>query len=147
MQNPELSEQRRDVIFASFAKQGFLIGLAARISHLGKGRCSIEMPFSASVAQQHNFFHGGAVGALADSAGGYAAMTIVPDGSDVLTLEYKINFLRPAVGSLLVAEGIVLRAGRSVVVTRIDVFSCEGEKRTLCAAVQQSVVPHLAHPE
>lgn len=141
MANLHFSDPQNEAICASFAKQGFLIGLGARISMLGEGRCSIEMPFSSSVSQQHGFFHGGAVGALADTAGGYAAMTMVPEGSDVLTLEYKINFLKPAKGSSIIAEGVVLRAGRSVLVTRADVFACEGESRILCAALQQSIVP------
>jgi uncharacterized protein (TIGR00369 family) len=108
---------------------------------LAAGRCSIELPFNAKVAQQHGFFHGGAVGALADTAGGYAAMTVASEDADVLTLEYKINFLRPAAGSLLIAEGVVLRAGRSVIITRVDVFVTANEQRRLCAAVQQSIVP------
>lgn len=128
-------------IHDSFARQGFLIGMGARIAALGPGRCTIALPFSPAVAQQHGFFHGGAIGALADSAGGYAAMTMIADGADVLTLEYKINFLRPAAGELLVAEGVVLRAGRSVIVTRVDIWAVQGDRRRQCAAVQQSIVP------
>lgn len=136
----QLATERRQEILASFARQGFLTGMGARVLALRAGRCALEMPFGSAVTQQHGFFHGGAVGALADSAGGYAAMTLVPDGTDVLTLEYKINFLRPASGETLVAEGTVLRAGRTVTITRVDVHACDGERRTLCAAIQQSIM-------
>lgn len=136
----ELATKRRQEILASFARQGSLTGMGARVLALTAGRCALEMPFGNAVTQQHGFFHGGAVGALADSAGGYAAMTLVPDGTDVLTLEYKINFLRPASGETLVAEGMVLRAGRTVTITRVDVHACDGERRTLCAAIQQSIM-------
>ncbi len=134
-----LEDERRQEILASFARQGFLTSMGAHIVALAAGRCMIEMPFSEAVAQQHGFFHGGAIGALADSAGGYAAMTLVPEGEGVLTLEYKINFLRPAVGEAIVAEGTVLRAGRSVTITRVEVYAREGQRRVLCAAIQQSI--------
>lgn len=136
-----LSDAQAEVIRQSFARSGFMTGMDARIVTLEPGRCVLEMPFSDRVTQQHGFFHGGAAAALADTAGGYAAMTMVPGGNDVLTLEYKINFLRPALGELIVAEGVVLRAGRNVTVTRVDVFSCEGTDRVLCAVLQQSIVP------
>jgi len=136
-----LSRERCEAIRASFDRQGFLASMSARITELSAGRCSIEMPFAASVSQQHGFFHGGSVGALGDTAGGYAAMTLMADGVEVLTLEYKINFLRPASGEMLVAEGTVLRAGRSVTITRVDVFALRGDERVLCAGLQQSIVP------
>jgi len=136
----DLTDERREAVLASFARQGFLRAMGARIVALAAGRCVIELPFGEGVSQQHGFFHGGAIGTLADTAGGYAAMTLMPDRADVLTLEYKINFLRPASGDALVAEGEVLRAGRSVSVTRVNVYAREGEGRILCAAVQQSIM-------
>lgn len=132
--NPAVSE----AVHASFEASGMMQGIGARIVELRAGLCAIELPFSPRVAQQHGFFHGGAIGTLADTAGGYAAMTTVPIGTDVLTLEYKINFLRPATGRLLVAKGEVLRAGRSVIVTRVDVFD---EDQRVCAVMQQTIVP------
>ena len=139
-----LSPARHQAILDSFGRQGFLAGMGARIAALSAGRCTIELPFDTAVSQQHGFYHGGAIGALADSAGGYAAMTLAADGAEVLTLEYKINFLRPAAGSLLIAEGTVLRAGRSVTITRVDVHVVDGDRHVLCGAMQQSImqVPH-----
>jgi uncharacterized protein (TIGR00369 family) len=135
-----LDTERRDQVLESFARQGFLNGMGARITALDAGRCVVNLPYGPDVSQQHGFFHGGAIGALADTAGGYAAMTLFPAGTDVVTLEYKINFLRPAVGDILIAEGLVLRVGRTVSVTRVDVYIQSGERRTLCAAIQQSVM-------
>ncbi len=123
-----------------------MAALGAEITRVTAGVCVIEMPFSAHVGQQHGFFHGGAIGALADTAGGYASMTVLPLGADVVTLEYKINFLRPAAGERLIAEGSVLRAGRSVTVARVDVFVVADGRRALCAALQQSVVKAPARP-
>jgi len=133
-----ISEERQAAITASFDRQGFLRTIGARLVHLGAGHCTIELPFGDAVSQQHGFFHGGVVGTLADVAGGYAAMTMIEADRDVLTLEYKINFVRPATGAVLTARGEVLRAGRSVIVTRVDIFDAEGR---LCAAMQQSIVP------
>ena len=127
-------------VIASFARQGLLRTLGAELMNLELGRCVIALPFAEKVGQQQGFFHGGVIGAIADTAGGYAALTLLPVGSEVLTLEFKINFLRPAAGDRLSAEGIVLRAGRSVCVTRVDVFAERDGQRALCAAVQQSMM-------
>lgn len=137
----ELSAERRDSILASFARQGVLLGMGGRMADLNTGRCTLELPFSDAVSQQHGFFAGGAIGTLADVAGGYAAMTVTATGHDVLTLEYKINFLRPATGVLLIARATVLRAGRSAIITRVDVTDSDDR---LCAAIQQTIVPARA---
>ena len=139
-QPPEQPDSKAAEVRASFARQGLMRGIGAVLTNLAPGSCTIELPFSEGVGQQQGFFHGGIIGALADTAGGYAALTLLPAGSEVLTLEYKINFLRPAAGDRLVAEGTVLRAGRSVSVTRVDVLIEAGGRRALCAALQQSIM-------
>lgn len=106
------------------------------------GRCTLELPFGEVVAQQHGFFAGGAIGTLADIAGGYAAMSVAAARHDVLTLEYKINFLRPATGAFLTASATVLRAGKSTIITRVDVTD---DQSRLCAAMQQTIVPARAN--
>ena len=139
--NPQaLTAEKETEVRANFARQGLMRSLGATLTAVEAGRCVIELPFSEAVAQQRGFFHGGIVGAIGDTAGGYAAMTLLPAGADVLTLEYKINFLRPAAGGRIVAEGTVLRAGRSVVVTRVDVYVESDGDRLLCAALQQSIM-------
>jgi len=139
--NPDpLPEDLDRSIRADFARGGLMRDIGAEITGLAAGRCTLEIPFSDRVAQQQGFFHGGIIGALADTAGGYASLTVLPQGTEALTLEYKINFLRPAVGLRLIAEGSVLRAGRSVIVTRVDVHCDDGAQRRLCAAMQQSIM-------
>ena len=135
-----LAASKEAEVRASFARQGLMRGIDAVLAELGPGRCRVELPFSDLVGQQQGFFHGGVIGAVADTAGGYAALTLLPAGSEVLTLEYKINFLRPAAGARLAAEGVVLRPGRSVTVTRVDVYVLTGDRTALCAALQQSIM-------
>jgi uncharacterized protein (TIGR00369 family) len=140
----ELTQLKISEVRDSFGRQGLMTSIGASCKELSHGRCAIELPFSELVGQQQGFFHGGIIGALADVAGGYAAMTLLPAGRDVLTLEYKINFLKPAAGDRLIAEGLVLRMGKSVCVTRADVFAEKNGHRTLCAAMQQSMMAAVA---
>ena len=130
--NPAFAE----IIRASFARQGMMRVLGARMGEVAPGRVRIELPYGEMVGQQQGLFHGGAIGAIGDIAGGYAALSLMPAGSEVVTVEYKINFIRPAKGALLRAEGQVLRAGRSVTVARIDVLVIDGDKVTAVALLQ-----------
>jgi uncharacterized protein (TIGR00369 family) len=118
-------EHFEQVVRTSFGNQGFLGNIGAWLVDVKPGHVVIELPFSAKVAQQQGLFHGAAIGAIGDSAGGYAAMTLMPAHSEVVSIEYKINFVRPATGSMLRAEGYVLRAGKSVSVSRVDVFAVD----------------------
>lgn len=121
---------------ASFAAQGLMATLGARLATVEPGHVVIEMPFSAAVSQQQGLFHGGAIGAIGDTAGGYAALTLMPAGSEVVTVEYKINFMRRAMGRLVRADGRILRAGRSVMVGQIDVAVIDPEGReSACSAL------------
>ncbi len=106
------------------------------LREIAPGRVAIELPYGEVVGQQQGLFHGGAIGAIGDIAGGYAALSLMPAGSEVVTVEYKINFIRPAKGALLRAEGQVLRAGKSVTVARIDVSLVDGDKTTAVALLQ-----------
>lgn len=130
--NPAFAE----VVRASFARQGMMRALGARMGEVAPGRVSIELPYGEVVGQQQGLFHGGAIGAIGDIAGGYAALSLTPAGSEVVTVEYKINFIRPAKGTLLRAEGHVLRAGKSLTIARIDVSVIEGGKATTVALLQ-----------
>jgi len=124
----------------SFAKQGLMRLLEAEVSEVGEGWCVIEVPYSDKLTQQQRYFHGAVAGAIGDSAGGYAALTLAPEGREVLTVEYKINFLAPAWGQKMVARGEVLTAGRRLFVCKAEVItvSSEGEE-TPCAALQQTI--------
>lgn len=126
-----------EIVARSFERQGVMALFGARLGIIEPGHVTISVPFSPAVGQQQGLFHGGVIGAIGDSAGGYAALTLMPAGSEVVTVEYKINFVRPAAGRLLVADGRVLRAGKSVTVGRIDVaVEDQAGARTLVAAIQ-----------
>ncbi|MBB5888943.1 PaaI family thioesterase [Kutzneria kofuensis] len=140
-----MSEQER--VRASFDRQGLMAHLGARLGHVGPGVVHILLPARPEVTQQHGYFHAGATSAIADSAGGYAAYTLFPEGTSVLTVEFKINLLAPAVGEHLEAVGTVLKPGRTLTVCRLDVFAVQGEQRTLVAAGQQTLIQVAARPE
>jgi uncharacterized protein (TIGR00369 family) len=125
----------------SFARQGFMGFLGARLALVAPGRVHVVLPRRPELTQQHGYFHAGATSAIADSAGGYAAFTLFPEGSTVLTVEYKINLLAPAVGDHLEAVGTVLRHGRTLTVCRLEVFGVQdGGERTLVATGQQTLI-------
>ena len=91
---PDVQARIRD----SFGRQGLMGLLGARLDHVGPGRVHIVLPGRPEVSQQHGYVHAGATSAIADTAGGYAALTLFPEGSEVLTVEYKINLVAPAAG-------------------------------------------------
>jgi uncharacterized protein (TIGR00369 family) len=114
--------------------------IGARLSELKPGYCRIELPFRPDLAQQHGYIHAGIVGTIVDSAGGFAGFTLFPADSGVLTAEYKLNLLAPAVGERLVAVGEVVKSGRTLVITRGEVHAESEGKRTLCAIMQQTLM-------
>jgi len=104
------------------------------------GCTEIHLPHWPGVEQQHGFVHGGVVGMIADSAAGYAAMTVVPASASVLTVEYKMNLVAPADGERLIARGRVIRPGRTLIVTQAEVFALKNGGETLCALMQQTIM-------
>jgi uncharacterized protein (TIGR00369 family) len=127
---------------ASFDRQGMMRHLGARLLRVEPGLCELALPYSDKVTQQQDGFHGGAVGALADIAGGYAALTMAPEGMEVTTVEYKINFLAAFQGGELRAIGRVVKAGRRIVVTSAEVVHVDAAgKQSACAVMQQTLVP------
>ncbi|MFI5695527.1 PaaI family thioesterase [Kribbella sp. NPDC051586] len=131
----------------SFERQGLMEHLGARISHIGPGEVRIELPSRPEVTQQHGYFHAGATSSIADSAGGYAALTVFPEGSTVLTVEFKINLLAPAEGERLEAVGTVIKPGRTLTICKLEVFAVAGVRRTLVAVGQQTLIQVEARPE
>jgi len=129
-------------IETSFLRQGLMRHLGARLVRVEPGLCAVGLPHSDRVTQQQGGFHGGAMGALADIACGYAAMTTVAADSEVTTVEYKINFLAGFTGGELLATGRVVKAGKRIIVTSAEVVHHhENGKQTLCALMQQTVMP------
>jgi uncharacterized protein (TIGR00369 family) len=127
---------------ASFDRQGLMRALGARLVCAEAGQCEVALPYSDKVTQQQGGFHGGAMGALADIAGGYAALTVTAEGMEVTTVEYKINFLAAFQGGELRARGRVVKAGKRIIVTLADVVHIAPDGReTPCAIMQQTLVP------
>jgi uncharacterized protein (TIGR00369 family) len=134
-------------IRSSFSRQGLMRTLGAELSEVRPGSCEIRLPFREGLSQQHGFFHAGATSAIADSAGGYAAYSLMGAGDSVLSVEYKINLLAPARGELLIARGEVVRAGRTLSVCRVDVAARHEGVETLCATMQQTLIRLSGRPD
>ncbi|MEU9604930.1 PaaI family thioesterase [Streptomyces sp. NPDC048057] len=120
--------------------------LGARLTHAAPGRVHIVLPSRPEVTQQNGYVHAGATSAVADTAGGYAAYTLFPADTEVLTVEYKINLLAPAVGDHIEAIGTVLKSGRTLTVCTLEAYAVQGDRRTLVATGQQTLM-RVASPE
>lgn len=127
-------------VSASFDRQNAMALIQATLAVVAQGRTEIHLPHWQGVEQQHGFVHGGVVGMIADSAAGYAAMTLVPADASVLTVEYKMNLMAPADGEKLIARGQVIRPGRTLVITKAEVFAVKNGKESLCALMQQTIM-------
>jgi len=149
---PKAAAAPRDPAFArrvadSFARQGAMAHLGAELASVGPGAVEIRLPYRAEVSQQHGFFHGGVVATIGDTAGGYAAFTLMPGDASILTVEYKINLVAPAKGQVLVARGRVVKPGRTLSVTSVEVFAVDGGRETLCAVMQQTLICLRGKPD
>lgn len=127
------------LLLDSFGKQGVLSSWGARLTDMAPGSCEISVPMGPAVTQQHGYFHGGVIGAVADSAGGYAANTLLMPANECLTAEYKINIVAPGIGDTLVARGKVVKAGKNLVVSCAEVFAVTQGEEKLCAIMQQTL--------
>jgi len=127
-------------VSASFARQSAMELIQATMPVIEHGRTEIHLPHWTGVEQQHGFVHGGVVGMIADSAAGYAAMTIVPPTASVLTVEFKMNLVAPADGEKLIARGKVVRPGKTLIITQAEVFALKDGHETLCALMQQTIM-------
>lgn len=131
----------------SFARQGLMRSLGARLVEAADGRCVVEAPYRDSIGQQHGFFHGGAVASLADAAAGHAALSLASAGSDVLTAEFKISFLRPARGALVRADARVLKFGRALATVSARVWVEGDGEPAHCAELLGSMSLRIAGAE
>jgi len=132
---------------ASFARQGAMTLIGATMTELAPGFCAISVVPRPEILQQHGYVHAGIVATLVDSAGGFAGFTLFPADSSVLTVEFKLNLLAPASGDRLVAEGFVVKPGRTLVITRGEVHAEKGGKRTLVAMMQQTLIVMHGKPD
>jgi len=135
-QDPAWESRVRD----SFGKQTFMSTLGARLTRIEPGIVDIEVAMRDDLVQQHGFLHAGVLASVADSACGYAALSLMPAGAAVLSIEFKVNLLAPASGERAVARGIVLRAGRTITVCRADVTAYSPEGERLVAAMTATMM-------
>jgi uncharacterized protein (TIGR00369 family) len=126
------------VVTDSFNKQGLMTSMGASIELIARGKCAIEVPFSDSLAQQHGYFHAGVTSSIADSAAGYAALSCMPSGSDVLATGFSVSLIGVAKGQLLRAEATVVKSGRTLTVSRVDITVRDGDEVKPVAVMQQT---------
>ena len=114
--------------------------LGAELVHIAHGEVHIALLPRPELTQQHGYIHAGAITSVVDSACGYAALTVAPPGHDVLTVEFKVNFMRPAAGNRFLAVGKVIKAGKTLTVCQGEVVSDQGAKREAVAVMQATII-------
>ncbi len=135
------------VVRSSFDSQPFMAHIGASLVSVTPGVCEISLDHRPELTQQHGFVHGGVVGAIIDSAMGYAAFSLAVPGSSVLTVEYKLNLVAPGDGDRLIARGEVARAGRTLIVSRGEVFAVKDGVESLCAVATQTAMILADRPD
>lgn len=134
--NPSFEQEVRQ----SFAQQSIMELIGASLTLIEPGVVEINLPYRRDLTQQNGYLHAGIVTTIADSACGYAAFSLMPEGSAVLSVEFKVNLLRPAKGENFLARAEVIKAGRTLTVVRADVFALTENKRTLVATMQGTMM-------
>jgi uncharacterized protein (TIGR00369 family) len=133
-------------IRSSFDKQTMMATLGASLDQVAQGQVVISAPILPGSRQQHGVAHAALTFALGDSAAGYSALSVMPEGYEVMTAEMKINLLAPGKGAFLRATGRVVKAGRRLVVVAADVHALEGDRETLVAVLQGTMIPIQQEP-
>jgi uncharacterized protein (TIGR00369 family) len=128
------------MVAASFAKQGLMQALGIELVEVTPGGCVPSAAADPRLTQQQGLFHGALIGAMLDSAGGYAGYSLMPPGSEVLTTEYKVNFIAAAAGERLIARGRVIKPGRTITVTMAEAFCLQHGVERACAVMLQSLI-------
>jgi len=135
--NPLFATQVRN----SFERQTAMSSIGAQLLIVEPGKVEIALPYRSDLTQQHDYLHAGIITTIADTACGYAAYTLMPAGSEVLSVEFKVNLLRPAKGERFVAVANVLKPGRTLTVVRADVFGIsESDERELIATMLATMI-------
>jgi len=134
--NPTFAEE----IKQSFAQQTVMSLIGAELVRIEPGVVEIALPYRGDLAQQHGYLHAGIVTTIADSACGYAAYSLMPPNSEVLSVEFKVNLLRPAKGETFSAVAEVVKAGKTLTVVRADVFGVEHDRRDLVATMLGTMI-------
>lgn len=130
----------------SFVLQGAMVTLGAQITHLAPGEVDISFDWAQGLTQQHGFIHAGMLSAALDSACGYAAYSLMPEGAGVLTIEFKINLLAPAKGQRFRCEGRVLKPGRTIVVAEGRAYAIDNGQEKLAATMACTLMAMQGRP-
>ena len=136
-----------DRVRASFARQAAMRLIGAELVAVEPGYCALALVPRPELMQQHGYVHAGIVSTIVDSAGGYAGFTLFPADATVLSVEFKINLLAPAIGDRLVAEGFIVKPGRTLAITRGEVHAERDGRKTLVAIMQQTLMVMHGKPE
>ncbi|MFL6209618.1 MAG: PaaI family thioesterase [Pyrinomonadaceae bacterium] len=131
-------------VTASFARQQVMATIGAQLVQVRPGAVEIELPFRADLTQQHGYLHAGIITTVIDSACGYAALTLMPAGAEVLSVEFKVNLLAPAAGERFVARARVVRAGRTITVCAGDLFAINGAEEKMVATMLATMFSQAA---
>ncbi|SCA55249.1 conserved hypothetical protein [Candidatus Terasakiella magnetica] len=129
-----------ELVQKAFDEQGFMKHLGTEIVDIRPGYCELHIPFKKELDQHHGYFHGGVIGSLADVSGGFAGFTLVEEGQAMLTVEYKLNIIAPGAGDYLKGIGRVVKSGRTLTVTHIDVYGVKDGVETQCATAIQTLM-------
>ena len=141
--NPQFEKLVRD----SFAAQQLMTTIGARLTRVAAGEIEIRLAYRPDLTQQHGFLHAGAVTSALDSACGYAALSLMPEGVGVLSVEFKVNLLAPARGDELIARGRVIRSGRTITVCQADAAMVTGGAETPIATMLATIMAIRDRPE
>ncbi|MDT1060521.1 PaaI family thioesterase [Paracoccus sp. CPCC 101403] len=125
----------------SFDRQSMMLTLGATLAEIAPGRVVIHAPILPGSLQQHGAGHAGLAFSIGDSAAGYSALSLMPEGAEVMTVEMKINLMSPAIGDRLEAEGRVIRPGRRIMVVAADVWAVSNGTRKHVAMLQGTMIP------
>ncbi|WP_275100030.1 PaaI family thioesterase [Sedimenticola hydrogenitrophicus] len=141
--NPDYVQRVRE----AFAGQAMLAALGVELCRIEPGFCELQLPYRQDISQNHGYFHGGAIATLADVSGGFAGWSLLPEGMWIVTVEYKTNMVAPGRGERLIGRGRVVRAGRSLTTTEIEILAVEQGREMLCATALQTLMAVRAQPE
>jgi uncharacterized protein (TIGR00369 family) len=134
--NPDFDARVRD----SFSRQPFMAYIGASIEVVEPGYVEVHLRYSKDLTQQHGFIHGGVLATIADNAAGYAAFTLMAADASVLTVEYKLNILRPGQGEKMVAKAKVIKPGRNLTIVDSDVYALRDNEEVMCVTSIQTLM-------
>ncbi|MCW8906044.1 MAG: PaaI family thioesterase [Sedimenticola sp.] len=135
--NPDYVAQ----VQSAFAGQPMLAALGMELVRVAPGFCELRLPFRDDISQNHGYFHGGAIATLADVSGGFAGWSLLPEGMWIVTVEYKTNIVAPGRGEYLIGRGRVVRSGRTLTTTEIEILAVDGDgQESLCATALQTLM-------